>query len=280
MSGFVVGAVLFAALLHASWNALVKSRADIVLTTLLVAVGGGLFSALALPFLAAPAAASWPFMAASALTQLLYYALLVSTYRSGDISHGYPLMRGSAPLLVALASAPLTGERLGGGQWLAIACICGGILTLYFAGHKDAAAARRTTVRALMTACAIATYTMIDGIGVRKSDAPAAYTMWIFLLTAIGCIAWCAFARPGELARYARANPPVLLLGGGATLGSYGIALWAMTQAPVAAIAALRETSILFATAIAALVLRERIGARRLLAIGMVACGAVLMRLA
>src|SRR4051812_18960998 len=112
MSSLVVGMVLFAALLHASWNALVKSAPDTFLTTVLVAAGGGLISACALPFFAAPAAASWPFIGASALAQLVYYALLVATYQSGDISHGYPVMRGTAPLLVALASGPLTGELL------------------------------------------------------------------------------------------------------------------------------------------------------------------------
>jgi drug/metabolite transporter (DMT)-like permease len=278
--GLVVAAVLFAALMHASWNALVKSRGDTFLATVLVVCGGGLVGALALPFLAAPAPASWPFIAASSLAQVVYYALLVETYRAGDMSHAYPLMRGSAPLLVALAGGPLTGERLDGVQWLAVALICGGILALYASARATTTAARRTTGFALLTACVIASYTMIDGAGVRRSGAPAAYTIWIFMLSGLGILAVALLRRGRDFLAFARANPWLVPIGGVTTLGSYGIALWAMTLAPVAAIAALRETSILFATAIAGLVLRERISPARLSAAALVACGAVAMRLA
>lgn len=280
MSTLVVCAVLFGALLHASWNAAVKSRTNTFLVTVLVAGGAGLLSALALPFMAAPDAASWPYIAVSTVTQLAYYALLIAAYQGGDMSHAYPLMRGSAPLLVALASGPLIGETLGASQWLAIGCICGGILALFFttrASHPDA---KRTTIFALLTACMIASFTLIDGAGVRKSGAPVAYTMWIFLLNGAGLVAWAAARRPRQLAAYARMNLGVMLLGGAANLGSYALALWAMTHAPVAAVAALRETSILFAVAIAGLVLREKISARRMAAVALVACGAVAMRLA
>jgi drug/metabolite transporter (DMT)-like permease len=278
--GAVVAAVLFAALMHASWNALVKSRGDTFLATVLVVSGGGLLGAMALPFLPEPSSASWPFIAASSLAQVLYYALLVETYRGGEMSQSYPLMRGSAPLLVALANGPLTGERLDPLQWLAVALICGGILMLYASARATSPAARRSTGFALLTACMIASYTMIDGAGVRRSGAPAAYTIWIFLLSGLGLLAWALAWRGRALGRFARANLHLVPVGGVTTLGSYGIALWAMTLAPVAAVAALRETSILFATAIAALVLRERVGPRRLAAVALVACGAVAMRLA
>lgn len=279
MNSTVVGAVLLGALLHASWNALVKSRTDTFLVTVLVGAGAGLLSALGLLLLAAPAAASWPYIAASIAIQLAYYALLVAAYRNGDMSHAYPLMRGSAPLLVALASGPLIGERLGGVQWLAIGCICGGIMALFFASRGRHPGAGRTTMFALLTACMIAAFTLVDGIGVRKSGAPLAYTMWIFMGNGIGLVAWALARRPGELVEYARMNVQVVLLGGAANLGSYGLALWAMTHAPVAAVAALRETSILFAVVIAAVVLREKVSAQRLAAIALVACGAVAMRL-
>jgi uncharacterized membrane protein len=121
---------------------------------------------------------------------------------------------------------------------------------------------------------------MIDGAGVRRSGAPAAYTMWIFLLTGAAVTAWALRGHANALLRLAAARPLLVPLGGVSTLGSYGIALWAMTLAPVAAIAALRETSILFATAIAALFLRERVGRGRVLAVALIACGAVAMRLA
>jgi drug/metabolite transporter (DMT)-like permease len=283
----VIAAVLGAALLHATWNALVKGRAgqgDPLLSTVLVVAGGALASALLLPFVAAPAPASWPFIAASSLAQVLYYLLLIETYQHGDMSHAYPLMRGSAPLLVACCNGALFGERLSGGQWLAVCLICGGVLAMLLATRAPSAQRareqRRTTLFALATACVIALYTIVDGAGVRRSGAPAAYTMWIFLLTGTAVCAWAARGRTRALAALARARPLLLPVGGASTLGSYGIALWAMTLAPVAAIAALRETSILFATAIAALFLRERVGRWRLLAAGLIACGAAAMRLA
>lgn len=279
MPGHVLAVVLFAALLHAGWNAIVKAGKDAFLSTVLVTTGSAVIAALALPFVAAPAPASWPYLAASTLAQLAYYALLAAAYRNADMSHAYPLMRGCAPLLVALASGPLLGERLSAQQALAVACICAGILGLYLAGAARQLPSRGSAF-ALLNAGVIAGYTLIDGVGVRQSGAPAAYTMWIFLLTGAALLAWTLATRRAALLDYARGEWRRGAIGGFGTLASYGLALWAMTQAPVASIAALRETSILFAVAIAALVLRERISLRRYLAIGMVACGAVLMRLA
>ncbi len=279
MPGHVLAVVLVAALLHAGWNAIVKAGKDALLSTVLVTAGSAVIAALALLFVAAPAPASWPYLAASTLAQLAYYALLAAAYRNADMSHAYPLMRGCAPLLVALASGPLLGERLSAQQALAVACICAGILGLYLAGAARQLPSRGSAF-ALLNAGVIAGYTLIDGVGVRKSGAPAAYTMWIFLLTGAALLAWTLATRRAALLDYARGEWRRGAIGGFATLASYGLALWAMTQAPVASVAALRETSILFAVAIAALVLREHIGLRRYLAIGMVACGAVLMRLA
>ncbi|TNC71732.1 EamA family transporter [Janthinobacterium lividum] len=283
MSGLVVAVVLFAALLHASWNAIVKSGKDTFLSTVLVSVGAALISLAVLPFVNSPAPASWPWLAASAVAQLAYYSLLAAAYKAGDMSHAYPLMRGSAPLIVALASWPLIGERLSAMQMAAVACICAGILGLYVAARLPdtpgtAKHTGRATAFALGNACVIASYTLIDGIGVRLSGAPAAYTMWIFVLNGTGLLLWTALRRPADLLAYAQTQWRLAAFGGFGTLASYGLALWAMTQAPVAAIAALRETSILFAIAIAALFLREKISPRRYLAIGLIAAGAVLMR--
>lgn len=279
MSGPVMTAVLCAALMHAGWNALVKAKGDAFLTTVLVTAGAGLLCLLALPFLHQPLPASWPFIAASSLTQVLYYALLMETYREGDISHAYPLMRGCAPLIVAVLGLAFMGERLAPGQWLAIGLICGGVLAMVLGAPGGHAGARRTTVLALCTSCVIAAYTLVDGTGVRRSGAPAAYTMWIFVFTALG-VALLGLRRRRELLPFARRHPGLLLGGGAMSVGSYGVALWAMTQAPVAAVAALRETSILFATAIALVFLRERLVPARLAAAALIACGAAAMRLA
>ena len=278
MTPSVLLAVLGAALLHASWNALLKRRGEPLLAAVLVVAGSSCVAIVLLPFLPAPARASWGFIAASSVVQTIYYLLLIETYRDGQISHAYPLMRGCAPLLVGLVNGPLTGDRLSAGQWAGMLLICGGVLGQWIAA--PASGARRTTMFALLTAGVIAAYTLVDGQGVRRSGAPAAYTLWIFLLTGAFVCAWTARGRLRALAVFARANPLVAPLGGLASVGSYGIALWAMTRAPVAAVAALRETAILFATAIAAFILREPIGRARLAAVALIACGAVAMRLA
>ncbi|WP_020653231.1 EamA family transporter [Massilia niastensis] len=276
----VLAAILFAALLHAGWNAVLKAQDDSFCAAVAVTAGAGVLGALALPFLAGPAMASWPFIAASALLQTVYYLLLSAIYRDADISHAYPLMRGSAPVLVALANGALGAEQLGAAQWAAIGLICAGGATLYLGSRAGKSGAGRMTALALLTAVVIAAYTLVDGLGVRRSGAPAAYTAWIFLLTgiAITLMAWRRLGAP--LASYIIRKPGLALAGGAATTGSYGIALWAMTHAPVAVVAALRETSIVFATAIAVLLLGERLTRARILGAALIGCGAVAIRLA
>jgi len=291
MAPSVVAIVLCGALLHAGWNALVKKGRDPFLSSVLVASGAGLISLPLLPFLAQPAAASWSYALLSTVIHYFYYGLLSAAYRHGDMSHAYPLMRGSAPLLVALSSVPLLGEHLTVTQYAAVACISGGIFGLWFAtrtpaaddriaSREAAAARRRSTIYALLNAVVIAAYTLVDGMGARASGAPAAYVMWLHVLSATGLLAWCLVRSPRQLRDYAREFWRVALLGGAGTLGAYGLALWAMTVAPLAAVAALRETSILFAALIARFFLSERIGRKRALAITAIAAGAVLMRLA
>ncbi|NHZ42084.1 EamA family transporter [Massilia aquatica] len=280
MSGAIVLLVLFAALLHASWNALVKAGPDKLLSTVLVACGSALPAALALPFLALPAPASWPWLAASACMHLVYYRLLAAAYAHGDMSHAYPLMRGSAPLLVALASAALVGEVLSVRQYGAIALICAGVLAMgLWRGADTTPPSRRATLFALFNAAVIACYTLIDGVGVRLSGAPVAYTLWLFALSALVLLV-SVVGKRHALADYGRRYWKTGLLGGLVSMASYGLALWAMTAAPVAVIAALRETSILFAALIASVFLRERLGVRRVCAVGLIAGGAVAMRFA
>ena len=279
MSVTVLAAILFAALLHAAWNAALKSRGNTFLAALAVMSGAAVIGALALPFLRPPAPASWPFIGASALLHIVYYSLLAAAYRHADIGHAYPLMRGVAPVLVALASIFLANERLLPAQWGAIALICAGGAALTF-GARGHVSGMRPTLLILLTAVVIAAYTLVDGLGVRHSGAPPAYTAWVFLLGGIGIAAVSWRATAGQLPAFMARNPALPLLGGLATTASYGLALWAMTQAPVAVVAALRETSIVFATAIAVFVLRERATPARLCGAGLVALGAVVVRLA
>lgn len=277
MAGYIVAIVLCGALLHATWNALVKGGQDPFLSTVLVAGGAAAISALCLPWLAQPAPASWPYLAASTTVHFAYYGLLAGAYRHGDMSHAYPLMRGSAPLMVALASVPLLGERLAPVQYAAVACICGGMFGLWLGAAGRAVP--RASAFALLNSVVIAAYTLIDGLGARASHAPAAYVMWLHVLSAAGLLAWTLVRRPAQLASYGQRHWRVAALGGAGTLGSYGLSLWAMTMAPLAAVAALRETAILFAALIARIFLGEAIGGRRAVAIAAIAAGAILMRL-
>lgn len=273
----VFGIVLFAALLHASWNAIVKLAPDKLLTTILVAASAAAISALALPFLVQPARESWPFLAASTVLQVGYYLLVARAYRGADMSQAYPLMRGTAPLIVALVSRFWLGEHLSLAASAGVALICGGVLSLAFGARRSGAKGIRA---ALLNAVVIASYTLVDGAGVRASGAPAAYTLWLNLLSGAPLLVWALAARWRAFIPYARAHLPLGLVGGFGTLTSYGLALWAMTHAPVAVIAALRETSILFAAVIALFVLRERASRGRILAALLIAAGAVVLRLA
>jgi drug/metabolite transporter (DMT)-like permease len=272
--------VLLAAVLHASWNGIVKSGGDKLLSAVMITSAAASIAALALPFLPAPAVASWPFIAGSVSLQTLYYALLAASYRTADMSFAYPIMRGTAPLLVAAFSAWLIGETVSQPQWLGIALICGGVLGL--AVHAPAHSGRHpnATAFALGTACVIAGYTVIDGLGVRRSGAPVAYTLWIFLLTGLEMLLWTLIRRRRDFFVYLHGHWPWALAGGSGTMVSYMLALWAMTVAPVALVAALRETSILFATVISAVVLKERITRQRLACIGLIVGGALALRLA
>jgi drug/metabolite transporter (DMT)-like permease len=277
MSAAVFSIILFAALLHAAWNAIVKVAPDKTLTAILVAVSAAAVSVVVLPFLPQPAPASWPFLAISTVLQVGYYGLVAGAYKAADMSLAYPLMRGLAPLIVALVTAFALGDRLTPPAWIGVLLVSVGVIAT--AAGSRAAGNSRGAVLAAINAVVIAAYTISDGLGVRASGSPAAYTMWLTILTALPLTAWVVAYRP-DFARYARRYAALGFIGGVSTLTSYGLALWGMTVAPVAVVAALRETAILFGTAIAALVLKERVSPMRLAAVGLIAAGAIALRLA
>src|SRR6266849_5701108 len=172
----VTRAVLGAALLHASWNVLVKSGADKELETINIAVGSGLVALIAAPLLPAPAPASWPWVAGSAVVHILYFVFLAGAYRWGELSYTYPVMRGGGPMIVAVVGAAALGEVLPPAETLGVVLICAGILG-FAAGSHD----RRATFYAVANAIVIAAYTLIDGQGARASGAPVGYTLWVFI---------------------------------------------------------------------------------------------------
>jgi drug/metabolite transporter (DMT)-like permease len=272
--------VLLGAFLHASWNLLVKAGHDTRITTAIVYIVAGLLSALTLPFLTAPARASWPYLAASTVFEVLYGVLLAAAYRVGDLSHAYPLMRGTAPLLVAIGSGALIGEQLSRGVWIGVALVSGGIFSLIAEARSRGHSAAATRL-ALLNACAIAAYTTIDGLGVRVSGQPIAFSLWLFLLVALPWLFWfIARVRriPADHRARLRREIPLAALGGACSLASYTLALWAMTRAPVAAVAAVRETSIVFGMLLGALVLHERVSRVRALAAVAIAFGVWVIR--
>ena len=270
----VAAAVLAGALLHAAWNTLVKGAEDKQLDTFAVAAASGLIALAALPFLPAPASASWPWLAASAAVHILYFLFLAGAYRWGELSYVYPLMRGGGPMIVAASGAVAFGEVLRPGEWLGVLLVCAGVLAFASGSHD-----RRATRFALANAVVIAAYTLIDAEGARASHAPVSYTLWFFVLNALVITGIGIAHRGAEVPRYFRRRWMRAALGGACSLGSYGIALWAMTRAPVALVAVLRETSVIFAAVLAALVLKEKLTRRRLVATGAVLAGLIALRL-
>ena len=270
------GVVLFAAALHATWNAIVKGSSDKLLTAALVTGSAGVLAVLILPFLEAPAPASWPFILASTVFQICYFRLLALNYQRSEMSLAYPIMRGTAPLIVTLVSVLFLQVDLPPLAGVGIVVICTGVLSMAISHGRGNG---RSVALALLNACVIAGYTLIDGEGVRRSDAPASYTLWLYVLTGPTLVIWTMVTHRRKFIPYARANWQYGLIGGIGTATSYGLALWAMTMAPVAVVSALRETSILFGVLLSATVLRERVDRRRIIAVCIIATGAIALRL-
>ncbi len=272
-------AVLGAALLHAGWNAFLKSGEDKQLDAIGIAAGSGAVALVAAPFFGMPGSASWPWLAASAVVHIAYFHLLAGAYRWGDLSFSYPVMRGGGPLLVALVGAIAFGEVLPWAQTAGVLLISAGILA--FATHRtdDAAAMRKSLAFALANAGVIAAYTLIDAQGARISGAPVAYTLWFFVANGCVMLALGSWQRGREAARHLLRRWRLTFVGGAGAVLAYAIALWAMTKAPVALVAALRETSVVFAAALGALFLGEPFTARRLTATLIVLAGLVALRL-
>jgi drug/metabolite transporter (DMT)-like permease len=250
----VTFAVLGAALLHAAWNALLKSGRDVLLDTALVALAGSVI-ALPLVFLVVPPEpAAWPYMAISVAVHLGYYSAVVGAYRAGDLSHAYPIMRGVAPLLVAVVGWLWFGEQLSLGAWAGVLLICGGVLSLGMAGGG---ASGKATAWALLSALIICVYTISDGAGVRVSGGAERYVVWLFLFMGLPFGLVVLALKRGAFLRHAARHWWRGMAGATLSGVSYAIALWAMTRAPIASIAALRETSVIFAALIGAWILKE-----------------------
>jgi drug/metabolite transporter (DMT)-like permease len=277
---FVFAAVLFAAACHAGWNAAIKGGLEPLAATVLISVGAALVALVFLPVVGLPAPAAWPWVIASVLIHLFYFGALIESYRAGDMGQVYPIARGSAPLLTASGSLLLIGERIGPLAWAGVMLIAGGVVLMSLRGGGALARLDRRAVGfALFTAVTICAYSLVDGIGARRAGNPHAYSVALFVGIAPVMMAY-ALARDGVIVFPKTHREWFTGLGGGALqLGSYGLAIWAMTVAPIAIVAALRETSVLFGALIAVVILGEPLRAVRIAAALAIVTGLVLIRL-
>jgi drug/metabolite transporter (DMT)-like permease len=280
MSSGVMAAVLFEAALHAFWNSIVKSGADKFATAAVVCLWCGLVAFAAAAVLPRPLTPSWPFIGASAVTHVIYFLLVGRLYRNADLSAAYPLMRGAAPLLTTIGAWFYLGESLGLATAGGIALLVGGVFWMAVEGVRRGGIDRAALLTAMANAAVIALYSLIDGAGARLSEHAFAYNAWADALTAVlfapVILTLRGSAFVGIVAREWRRG----LIGGGAAFLAYAIVIWAMTQAPIGLVAALRETSVIFAAIIGAFVLHENFKAPRYLAAAFIAAGIIVLRLA
>jgi len=279
MDATVTTIVLLAALMHAVWNALLKSSADRLVELTTLNLSAGLIALAVVPFVGFPATESFPFLLATLLLHVGYYAFLILSYNRGGLSLVYPIARGGSPVLVALVSALFLGEVLSGAQTLGVAIITASIAGLAFAGGV-AGLSSTAILFALGTSVMIAGYSIADGLGARVSGAPIAYIASLFVLNAFPLLLVLPVLRPGLGLRGLGRQCKTGMLGGILSVGAYGLAIWAMTRAPIAIVSALRETSVVLAAILGATFLREPFGPRRVLASIGVALGVIVLRLA
>jgi drug/metabolite transporter (DMT)-like permease len=273
--------VLAAALMHAGWNAVVRVGLDRFSSILLLSMTQSGLALILLPFVPHPAAAAWPWVAAASLLHTGYKLFLIRAYQHGDLTQIYPLARGSAPPIVALGGVLMMGEQLKPTGWLAVGLIATGVALMAFRGGPGGLGRlpAKALAYALATAGFVAAYTLADGQGARIALSATAFAMWMFVGDGLCMLAYAVVTRgpraPVAVFTAWRTGLPA----GTLSLGSYWIALWAFTRAPVALVAALRETSVLFAMLIGVVLLKETAGPWRWAAGLCIGAGVIAMRL-
>ena len=279
MSADVAAWVLMAAWMHAGWNLLVKRSPDGQLDTVSFAVTASALAAMMLPVVPLPQVDCVPWIAASLLAHVAYFITLIKAYRHADLSVTYPLMRGLAPVLVTGLTV-LTGEMVTPGQAIGISLVGIGIALPVWIGLGRRAESRSGLLFGGLNAVIIALYTFLDGMGVRQAGSATGYTVWMFFFNGWGILAYTVWRR-GHAAvwQHVRTHWRLSVIGAAMSLGAYGIVLWAMTQAPLASVAALREVSVVFAAVMGAWWLRERMGPTRIAGACLVGCGVMLIKL-
>jgi drug/metabolite transporter (DMT)-like permease len=280
MDPFVFMAVLAAAAFHAGWNALLKLKLEPLTAISLISAACGIVVAPLAFFVDLPEMAAWPYIAMSLTIHVFYYLALAEAYRFGELSQVYPIARGTAPLITAVGAATWLGEPLGLLGWLGVVLLAVGIMALSLrrGGPGIAVFQGRPVAFALLTALTIAAYTLVDGTGARIGPSPAPYIVWLFLLDGLMMAIFGLVRARAAFLSGLRDSWGVVLAGGALSTAAYAITLWAMTVAPIALVAALRETSVLFAALIGIVFLREPVNGLRIIAGCVVVAGMVLLR--
>ncbi len=278
MELYVFLAVLAAAAMHAGWNALLKGGGDPFDTMARISLVGGVIAVVAIWFVQWPVPAAWPWIAVSWVIHAIYRYFLIAAYRAGDLSQVYPIARGTAPLLTAVGTALLIAERLPPLAYVGIVALATGVFLMSMKGSRAGGFDMTAVGYALCTAIAISSYTIVDGHGSRLNGSAASFVLWEMLGNAVVMGITALYVRGPSVYAKLRTQWPAAV--GAATMSttSYIIATWAMTKAPIALVAALRETGVLFAALIGALLLAEPMTRRRWSAAAIIVAGVVLLR--
>ncbi|MFE5214392.1 MULTISPECIES: EamA family transporter [unclassified Streptomyces] len=277
MTPLVTAAVLLAAVTHASWNAIAHRITDKLVGFTLISGGGVLIGLAVAPFVPRPAVAAWPFLLASAVVHIAYYALLMTSFRLGDFGQAYPIARGSAPLVVTVLAAVFAHEMPSGWAAAGIAVSCLGLTGVSVWGLRGRRPDWAAIGAALATGLTIAAYTVLDGLGVRAAHSPLGYIAWLMAVQGVVIPAYTYARRRGDTVRLLRPHAGLGLLGSVLSVAAYALVLWAQTRAALAPVAALRESSIIVGAAIGAVFFKERFGAPRIAAAGLLVVGIGLM---
>ena len=277
MTPAVTVAVLLAAVTHASWNAIAHRITDKLVGFTLISGGGVLIGLAMALFTAFPAARAWPYLFASSAIHIAYYALLMRSFRLGDFGQAYPIARGTAPLVVTVLAAVFAHEVPDGWAAAGVAVSCAGLTGVTLWGLRGRRPNWAAIGAALATGLTIAAYTLVDGLGVRASGSSFGYIAWLMAVQGVVIPAYAWYRWRGESTGRLRPFAALGLLGSALSVAAYALVLWAQTRAELAPIAALRESSIIVGAAIGAVFFKERFGAPRIAAAGLLVVGIGLM---
>ncbi len=276
LTGLIVVIVIGAGALHATWNAIAKDISDRLMAFALIGVALTAGGAVALGLAGLPPGKAVLLAIISAAIHIAYEAGLMASYRLGSFNQVYPIARGTSPLLVALGAAVFAHEHLAAGALAGVAILAAGLMSLALSAGWPSRAELPAIGVALLTGVTIASYTVVDGIGVRAAHDPYSYTGLLFVLQGPPFLIAALARRPAAAWRDARLVSRGLLAGALAAL-AYGVVLWAQARAPMAEVAAIREVSVVFAALIGMVFFRERFGTRRVAAAIVIAVGIILI---